>query len=248
MPSKTIFEPKHVSRALAVISFIWGSVIITIHFLNAVLPSSQASNLQMVIINLFFMLIFGGVFVWIGILLWKHDESKYINWWATLPSAILFQPFTRLCGFIIRMLLIIFLPENEAKRLSTTGILFWGLLFTGIFYLLLKRLLLKVHNTQEVINQKAFKVGRYLYFGFLTYTFWAMVVGLYLFIFGIKPNSEDYNPALMIAGFVMALVIALGFFFLCKYLFITKPLESLKQSPQNLNNGSPGLNAVKPED
>ena len=224
------FQPKSISRILAIISAICGCISIIKHFMKITVPSIQGHNIQMMAFGVIYMFLIGGIYFGLAFFLWQHNDSKYIRFWAMLPCVILFRPIARLFGFIVYILLNTFLTDTEAKMLSSSCVLFFGLLSVGIIYLFLKRLLFHVHNRNEVVDIKTLKASRYTYFCFLTYTFWAMVIGACLSTTKIATNLENHSPILILMAFIIGSILSFGFFMSCRYCFVTKPAKVLQQN------------------
>lgn len=225
-----------VSRILAVISALWGMKILIVQFWQNVLPCLQAANLRATILSTLFTGLWGTVFILIAVLLWKHDKAKYIPRWAMFISALLFQPAARIVFVPIQAFAEVFLPAIEATRISYGSVHFFALLSAGILYLALKRLLYYWLKEEEYVDPVWFPRSRKIYFGSLAFTFWLMLGGGYFSVITTRhPDPKDpLWPVFSILGILMPLGLAVCFYLVCAYLFISQRLKADRKKPEGL--------------
>ncbi|MEN8126630.1 MAG: hypothetical protein ABFR90_02375 [Planctomycetota bacterium] len=243
MEQITSQRAKWVSRTLAIISVLWALACATIFFWNHALPYASGPEIFWVgiIVSSSFSLIWIGIYVWLGVLLWVHNESKYIQRWALLPSVMSFIPLLIFFFLLIEKILNRFLPPKTAGDLTFSNMSFLTLLSIGTIYFLLKQLFFYWTKKKESVDSIAVKY-RNAYFAILTLILGVAIANNYFRIARMKLSGPTDIRWFWMGpiGVILTVGLCYAFYMICFRLFIGHALKAMRQSPKDLNNGSPG--------
>ncbi len=160
--------------------------------------------------------------------LWTQYDLKQMNRWALLPAIFISLQIHLAISDGCESLLSRRWSELDMSFVGIEIAQFFALAAAGITYRIVKCRLYQTIDRTELINPIEFKGHRKMYFTWLSILFGFMLFSLRELY---APIGTDRGDMLGLPFLLLSPLLAILFYKLCVYLFVTRPLKHLQPEP-----------------